>query len=208
MEPTAIARLLPPSPLPPKALATRVTSATNAVKARLTKTPSIAIARPRLTAPARSVGSSRRLAEEDAADDPLEAVVEAPGEAADRAADVLDQAHALGADRGADLGRLGDPLDQLLGLVAGQQPFPDLVDELGVHRLQQRLLDGVALQRALDRLLDDRAFEDPGHRPLDRLALDRGDDRLLGGDLDGAVDSGRFGYRARAPDADPEQARR
>jgi hypothetical protein len=61
VEPTAITRPPPPSPLPPKALATRVTRATRAVKARLTKTPSMTIARPRLTTPARSVGTSRCL---------------------------------------------------------------------------------------------------------------------------------------------------
>ena len=55
-------------------------------------------------------------AEEDAADGPLEAVVEPPGQFADGAADVPQQADPLGADRGADLRRLGDPLDQLLGL--------------------------------------------------------------------------------------------
>jgi hypothetical protein len=47
--------------LPPKAFATSVTRAAKAVKARLTKTPSISIARARLIAPARSVGSSRGL---------------------------------------------------------------------------------------------------------------------------------------------------
>ncbi len=147
------------------------------------------------------------LAEEDAADDPLEAVVEAAGDAADGAADVLDQPHPLGADRRPHLGRLGDPLDQLLGLLGGQQPPPDLVDQLAVHRLQQRPLDGVALQRPLHGLFDNRALQDPRHRPLDRLAFDRGNDRLLGGDLDRAVDPGRFGDAAGAADADAEQPR-
>ena len=130
------------------------------------------------------------------------------GQLADRAADVLEQADALGADRGPHLGRLGDPLDQLLGLLAGQQPAPDLVDQLAVHRLEQRPLDRVALQRPLHRLFDDRALQNPRHRPLDRLALDRGDDRLLGRDLDGAVDPGRFADAAGAAHADPEQPRR
>ena len=69
-------------------------------------------------------------------------------------------------------------------------------------------LTALALQRPLDGLLDHRPFEHPGHRPLDRLALDRGDDRLLGGDLDRAVDPGRLGDRAGASHPDPEQARR
>ncbi len=124
---------------------------------------------------------------------------------ADRAADVLEQADPLGADRGPQLGRLGDPLDQLLGLLAGQQPAPDLVDQLAVHRLDHRPLDRVALERPLDRLLDHRALEHAGDRPLDRLALDRADDRLLGGDLDGAVDPGRPADAAGAADADAEQ---
>ena len=178
------------------------------MKPRLTKTPSIAIARARLTTPAWSVATGAAAAEEELPGDPLEAVIEAARQLADRAADVLEQADALGADRRPDLGRLGDPLDQLLGLLAGQQPLPDLVDQFAVHRLDQSTLDGVALEGSLDRVFDDRPVEDAGHRPLDRFAFDRGDDRLLGGDLDRAVDTGRLGDRARPSDADAEQARR
>ncbi len=182
--------------------------ATIAVKPRLTKTPSMTKARARLTAPAWSLATARRRRKKMRPHDPLEAVVEAPGQFADRAADVLEQAGALGADRGPHLRRLGDPLDQLLGLLAGQQPAPDLVDQFAVHRLQQRSLDRLALQRPLHRLLDDRPLQHPRHRPLDRLALDRGDDRLLGGDFDGAVDPGRLADGADPAHADPEQPRR
>ena len=77
----------------------------------------------------------------------------------------LDQADALGADRGPHLGRAGDPLDQLLGLLAGQQPAPDLVDQLAVHRLEHRPLDRVALERPLHRLFDHRASAAPAPSP-------------------------------------------
>ncbi len=116
-----------------------------------------------------------------------------------------EQADALGADRRPHLGRLGDPLDQLLGLLAGEQAAPDLVDQLAVQRLEQRVLDRVALERALHRLFDHRPLQHPGHRPLDRLAFDRGDDRLLGGDLDRLVDPGGAADRAGAADSDAQQ---
>ncbi len=148
------------------------------------------------------------LAEDDAARDPLDHAVEAPGHVADRVADVLDEADALGADRGAQLGRLGDPLDQALRLVAGQQAPPDLVDHLAVERLDQRLLHRVALQRAAGRFLDQRPLQDPHQGALDRLALDRGDHRLLGGGLDRAVDSRRLADRARSAHAGAEQPHR
>ena len=113
---------------------------------------------------------------------------------------------ALRRDRGADLGSLGDPLDELLRLIAGQQPAPDLVDQLAVERLDQGLLHRLALQGSLDRLLDGGALQDPAQRPLDRLALQRGDDRLLGGDLDRAVDAGGPGDALGPAHAGAEQA--
>ena len=51
------------------------------------------------------------------------------------------QADALGGDRGPDLGRLGDPLDQLLDLVRREQLLPDAVDELGVEHIGRDPLD-------------------------------------------------------------------
>ena len=187
------------------------TRATSAVKPRLTKTPSITIARARLT-DAGMVGRHAGAAggRRSGGRSRSKRVVEAARHVADRAADVLDQARALGADRGPHLGRLGDPLDQLLRLLAGQQPAPDLVDQLAVHRLEQRPLDRLALKCPLHRLFDDRAFQHPRHRPLDRLALNRGDDRLLGGDFDRAIDPGRVGdgpaRRERRPRATGRRA--
>ncbi len=181
--------------------------ATIAVKPRLTKTPSITIASARLTAPARSLATARRRRKMMRRTIRSKLSSSRRVRSTDRAADVLDQAGALGADRRPHLRRLGDPLDQLLGLIGGEQAPPDLVDQLAVHRLQQRPLDGLALQRPLHRLFDDRAFDHPRHRPLDRLALDRRDDRLLGGDFDRAVDPGRLADAAGPAHAHAQQAR-
>src|SRR3954471_22959295 len=95
------------------------------------------------------------------------------------AAEIIEQAIALRSDRLSDLGRLGDPLDQLLRLVAGQQAFPEPVDHLAVERLGERALDRRAGQGLLYCLFDDRPLEHAGDRALGRLALDRPDYRLL-----------------------------
>ncbi len=57
-------------------------------------------------------------------EDALEPVVELHRHVADLAADVAQQADALGGDRRPDLGRLGDPLDQLLDLVRRRAAAP------------------------------------------------------------------------------------
>ncbi len=139
---------------------------------------------------------------------PLQSRVDAVGEARHLAADVGDQPDPLGGDRGPHLGRLGDPLDQLLGLITRQQPSPDLVDQLAVQRLDHRLLQRLALQGALHRLLHRGTFQDPGQRPLHRLALDRRDDRLLGRGLHGPVDTGGARDRLGSANACAEQAGR
>ncbi len=86
-------------------------------------------------------------------------VVQAPRGAPQGPAHVLEQAHALGGDRGADLGCLRHALDQLLRLVARHQPPPEPVDELGVEHL-----DGVPL----DRLTLQREVHDPVDAALDQ----------------------------------------
>ncbi len=177
-------------------------------KARLTISTSRPKARPRVSAPARSVGSLRGLRNVDLARHPLDAAVEPPRGVADRVADVLDEADALGADRGPQLGRLGDPLDQPLRLLAGQQPPPDLVDHLAVQRVDHGPLHRLALQRPVHGLLDQRPLQDPHQGALDRLAFDRRDHRLLGGGLDGPVDAGRPADRARSPHPGAEQPHR
>ena len=207
-EPAAIAPRGTPSPLPPKKVASRVAAPAITVKKRLTMTASID-QREAAGDGAGAVGRQRPAAtEEDPAEDPLEGVVEVAGEFVDLAADVAEQADALGGDRGAHLGRLGDPLDQLLGLLRGEQAAPDLVDQLRVEGLDQRLLHRGAVERALHGLLDHRPFEHPGDRPLDRLRFDRGDDRLLGRDLDRFVDPGRAPDRPGAAGARAQQPRR
>ena len=119
-----------------------------------------------------------------------------------------DQADALRGDRLADLGRLGDPLDQLLGLVGGEQPIPGVVDQLGVERLDRGALDRRAREGALERLLGGVGLEHADDRALDRRALERPDDRLLGRDLDRVVDPGRRGDPLAGARADAEQPRR
>ena len=138
-------------------------------------------------------------------DEALETVVEAAGDRADLAADVAQQPDALRGDRGPELGRLGDPLDQLLRLVRSQQSVPDVVDQLGVEHLDSRPLDGRARQGALERVLRRLALEHADDRPLDGGALERAHDRLLGGALDRVVDPGRRGHPLGAAGADAEQ---
>ena len=53
--------------------------------------------------------------------------------------------------------------------------------------------------------LEPAVLDQAGDRPLDGGALERPDDRLLDGDLDGAVDAGRAGEPADAPGAALEQ---
>ena len=65
---------------------------------------------------------------------PLEGAVEAVGDPADLPTDVADQPDALRRDRRPDLGRLGDPLDQLLDLLRSEQPIPGMVDDVGIER--------------------------------------------------------------------------
>ncbi len=133
------------------------------------------------------------------------AAVEPVRDPPDLAADVLQQAEALLGDRSPDLRRLGDALDELLRLVAFQQPVPDLVDQRAVERVDRRPLHRRAREQPLDRLLDGRPFEHPDQRALDRRALERADDRLLGGEVDGVVDAGRLRDGARASRAAAQQ---
>ena len=151
------------------------------------------------------VGRLRARAADHPTHEALETVVEAAGDLADLAPDVAQQADALRGDRGPELGRLGDPLDQLLRLVRSQQPVPDVVDQLGVKHLDSRPLDGRARQGALEGVLRRLALEHADDRPLDRRALERAHDRLLGGALDRVVDPGRRGHPLGAAGADAEQ---
>ena len=50
-------------------------------------------------------------------------------------------------DRGPDLGRLGDPLDQHLRLVAGEDLLPDPIGDLAVDRPLDRLLELLLVDR-------------------------------------------------------------
>ena len=111
---------------------------------------------------------------------PLEDAVEVAGDLRHLGSDVVDQPGALHRDRLTDLGGLGDPLDQLLGLVAGEQPLPDAVDHLAVDHLVERPLHGLALQRL-------------GDRPLGGRALERAQDRGRRGLLERGFEPGRLG---------------
>ena len=110
-----------------------------------------------------------------------------------------------GGDRRAQLRRLGDPLDQLLHLVGGEQPIPDAVDELGVEDLHRRALDRRARERALERVLGRVGLEHADDRPLDRRALERAHDGLFGRSLDRLIDPGRRGEAVAGPRPGAEQ---
>ena len=77
--------------------------------------------------------AARRPAEEPA-DRSLEEPVDGGGGPRDLAAEVGDQADALGGERHADLRCLGDPLDEHLRLVAGEDVLPDAIGDLAVDR--------------------------------------------------------------------------
>ena len=111
---------------------------------------------------------------------PLEGAVEAVADPADLATQVTDQPDALRRDRRPNLGRLGDPLDQLLDLVGSEQPIPGMVDELGIERPCCGPFDRRAGERPLERLLGRFGLEHAEDRALDRRALERPHDRLLG----------------------------
>jgi hypothetical protein len=135
----------------------------------------------------------------------LEQIVEPAGDLGDLAAEVTDQAHAMGGDRRPDLRRLGDPLDRLLDLVGGEQPVPDAVDQLGVEHLKRRALDRGAGERPAERLLGLLALEHPEDRALDRRTLQRPDDRLLGGSLGDLVEPGGAGDGPRGTSPGAQQ---
>ena len=82
--------------------------------------------------------------------DPLEEVVDGRRRTRDLAAEVGDQSDALRGDRDPDLGRLGDPLDEHLRLVAGEDVLPDAVGDLAVDRPADRLLEPLLVERVLD----------------------------------------------------------
>ena len=145
---------------------------------------------------------------EDRPGHPLDPVVEPARDLAKLAAEVLDQADALGRHRRPHLGRLGDPLDQPLRLVARQEPGPQVVELLAVERPGQRLLDGGLSQRPRQRLLELRPLQDPHQRPLHGGALGGAHQRLLDRRLGGAIQAGQAGDLACAPRARSEQARR
>ena len=151
------------------------------------------------------VGRLRARAADHPTHEALQPVVEAAGDLADLAPDVAQQADALRGDRGPELGRLGDPLDQLLRLVGVQQVIPDLIDELGVEHLHHGALHRGAGQGSLQRVLRRLTLEHTDDRPLDGGALERAHDRLLGGALDRVVDPGRRRHPLGAAGADAEQ---
>jgi hypothetical protein len=90
--------------------------------------------------------------------------------------------------------------------ISGASATPNLVDQLAVERVDQGILDRVALQGVVHRLLDHGAFQHPRDRPFNRLALDRGDHCLLGGSLNRLVDPGRLADVAGAAHTGGEQA--
>src|ERR1700679_1402869 len=206
-EPAAMAPFGTPSPLPPRKVTINVAAPARTVKKRLMIKASIKKARPRLMIPAWLVGSGRRRRKKIRRTTRSKGLW-SPRDFGDLPADVAEQADALRGLRLAHLGRVGDPLDQLLGLLRGEEATPDLVDQLAVEGLDQCLLDRGTVQRALHGLVDHRAFEHPGERPLHRLAFERGDDRLLGGDFDRFVDPGRAPDRPGATGPGPQQSRR
>ena len=104
--------------------ATKPTSAATARKITFRIRPSSSIARLRVMRPTLFVGSrrGRPIRRRKMRSRPSSRRM---AMSSHLAADVAQQADALRGDRRPDLGRLGDPLDQLLGLVGGQQPLPD-----------------------------------------------------------------------------------
>ena len=141
-------------------------------------------------------------------DHPLEPVVQTARDPTKLAAQVLDQARALGGNRRPNLGRLCDPLDQALGLVARQEPGPEVVELLAVQRPCQSLLDGRLSERSGHRLLELRPFQDPDEGALHGGTLGRPHDRLLDCRLSGAIEAGEAGDLARSTRAGSDQARR
>ena len=156
----------------------------------------------------RSLGAGRPAAQPPVP--AVEGVVQVAGELAGAAADVLEQADALRGDRRSDLGRLGDALDQLLGLLALQHLGPYALGGRASQDLVGRLLGGVALEgaveRALRRAVHPEAPADPARSPPPELRhgldhprgqVERGIDEVL---------PGRRGPRAQA--RRPRPARR
>src|SRR5262249_56231017 len=81
-------------------------------------------------------------------------------------AQILEQADPLAGDRGADLRRLRNPLDQLLGLVALEDLVPDAVRCIGLEQPLGRPSRGVAVERPLHTALSPPAQPNPsGHTP-------------------------------------------
>ena len=103
----------------------------------------------------------------------LELVIEPPGRAARGLAHVLQQPEALRGDRRADLGRLGDALDQLLSLLALQHLVPDLVGGVALQHLLGRARGRVAVQGPIDLVphgvVEPEATADPARRPPAKL---------------------------------------
>ena len=173
--------------------ATNASSAEIAMKARLS-TPDVDRECERAgERPGALGGLGPLLSPRDPPHDPLDRTVGRARDLPDLAPDVVQEPDALGGDCGAHLGRLGDPLDELLRLVAREQPLPHCVDELAVEGVDQRPLDRRAVERAAHRLLDGRPLEDSHESTLDSRALHGADDRLLGRRLDRAVHAGGLG---------------
>src|SRR5205823_271442 len=133
---------------------------------------------------------------------------EPPGDAAELAPEVLDQAGPLGRHRGADLGRLGDPFDELLRLIACQEPLPEAIEELAVQPTRERSLGGWSPESSGHGVLELRPLQDAHQRSLERRALGRAYDRLLGGRLGGTVQAGKPGHSPRAAGSGSHHARR
>ena len=143
---------------------------------------------------------------EEPAEGSLEEVVDRDGGPRDLAAEVGDQPDALRGERHADLRRLGDPLDQHLRLVAGEDVLPDAIGDLAVDRPPDRLLEPLLVERVLDGVGEPAVLDQAGDRPLDGGALEGADDRLLDRDLDRPIDPGRTGDPADAAGAPLEEA--
>ena len=138
--------------------------------------------------------------------EPLEAIVEASRDISNLAADVVQQPDALRRDRSAHLGCGGDPFDQFLRLVGGEQPIPHVIDQLRIEDLDRSALGRRARERPLERLLRRIGFEHANDRALDRGALERAHDRLLGRALDRIVDPCGAGNPLPRPGAVAEQS--
>ncbi len=137
------------------------------------------------------------------AHDPLHRVVKCLGETRQAHADVGDQARALSGDRGSNLRRLGDSLDQHLRLVGGEHLLPRLRRGLGSEHLPDDPGDLLGAEIGGECLILDGTVDRASHR----RALQRTEDCLLDGLVDRRVDASGMGDALGTAGAGREQTR-